>query len=57
MEKEGKDFIKRRLNQELHNIEKQKDADLISKEQAEKESKKDIVEKSKDKSILPKEDE
>jgi hypothetical protein len=57
MEKEGKNFIKRRLNQELHNIEKQKDADLISKEQAEKESKKDIVGKSKDKSILPKEDE
>lgn len=56
MENEGKEFIMNRLKQELHHIKKQNDADLISKEQAEKENKKDIVEKSEDKSILLKEE-
>lgn len=55
MKNEGKEFVKNRLKQELYDIKKQNDADLISKEQAEKENKKDIVEKSEDKSILPKE--
>ena len=56
MDNDNKEFIKQQLKEKLSDFEKQNDADLISKEQAQQESKKDIVEKSEDNSILTKED-
>ncbi len=56
-DKEQKDFIKKKFKEGLLDAKNQNESEIISKGQAQKESEGDIVSKSEDYSILPKEDE
>lgn len=56
MTDKGKKLIKKLLDDGLLANENRNDADLISQNQKQEESERDIVEKGEDKSVLPKED-
>ena len=51
-----KNELKKKVREALLEKDKEKDNDLISHEQKQLDSERDIVEKSEDKSILPEED-